>query len=264
MAHNVSPRLTHIAQDLTRVVFGRRSNESKLKRAWWCPSDAMIAAYADGMVGKRKRSWIELHLARCVRCRLLVADVIKGQRQFVLPAAPGALVAQAVALVGTRSTSRKWTWAAVGALAAILLVAAFVLTVRRPEQTILPSAPALPAPVIAKTETAPLLKTPAPEIVRGLRSAEAQLDVLYPHPDTVIQSEPLQFRWKTIPHASSYEVRVVKADGDLVWENEAEQSPLQMPADVALTNGSYFVWITAFLENGRTAKSVPVRFQVKR
>ncbi len=264
MAHNVSPRLTHIAQDFTRVLFGWRSNESKLKRDSWCPSDAMIAAYTDGVVGKRRRSWVELHLARCVRCRLLVADVIKAQRQSVLPAAPSALVAQAVALVGTRSASRKWTWAPVGALAAILLVAALDLTVRRPEQLILQSAPALPAPVIAKTESAPILKTPAPEIVRGLRTAEGQVDVLYPPTESVIHGEPLQFRWKPIPHARSYEVRVVKADGDLVWENEAEKSPLQMPADVALKNGSYFVWITAFLENGRTAKSVPVPFQVKR
>ncbi len=264
MAHNVSPRLTNTVQDLTRALLGRRSNESKLKPGWWCPSDDMIAAYTDGVVGKRKRFWVELHLARCVRCRLVVADVIKAQRQPTLPVAPVVLVAQAVALVGTQSASRKWTWAPVGALAAALLVAALVLTLRRPEQVIVQSAPALPAPVIAKTETAPILKTPAPEIVRGLGAAEGELNVLYPHADSIIQSEALQFRWRTIPHARSYEVRVVKADGDLVWEDQAEQSPLQMPADVALNSGSYFVWITAFLENGRTAKSVPVRFQVKR
>jgi hypothetical protein len=264
MVHNISPRLTDIAQDLTRALLGRRIDESKLKRGWWCPSDDMIAAYTDGVVGKRTRSWVEFHLARCIRCRLVVADGIKAQRQSELPAAPVALVGQAIALVGTRSASRKWTWAPAGALAAVLLVAALVLTVRRPEQTIVQSAPALPAPVIAKTETAPILKTPAPEIVRGLSGADGQLNVLYPHVDSVIQGEPLQFRWRTIPHARSYEVRVVNTDGDLVWQTEAEKSPLPMPADIALKNGSYFVWITAFLENGRTAKSVPVRFQVKR
>jgi len=67
-----------------------------------------------------------------------------------------------------------------------------------------------------------------------------------------------------ISHARSYEIRIVASDGDLVWEGQTETSSLRLPPGVALKDGSYFVWITAYLQDGRSAKSSPVPFLIKR
>jgi hypothetical protein len=66
-----------------------------------------------------------------------------------------------------------------------------------------------------------------------------------------------------MPQSRKYEVRVVRSDGDLVWEGQTDKSAVQVPAEVTVKEGSYFVWITAFLEDGHTAKSAPVHFLVK-
>jgi hypothetical protein len=79
-----------------------------------------------------------------------------------------------------------------------------------------------------------------------------------------MSSDRLQFSWKPIPHSRNYGVQIVKSDGDLLWEGQTDKSVLQLPTEVTLGDGAYFVWITAYLEDGRTEKSEPVRFQIKR
>lgn len=264
MPDNSFPNLTRAAEDFTMVLFRRGSNESKLKRSWWCPSDASIAAYADSVAGKRKRSWVEFHLARCHRCRLVVADIIKAQRQFDLPCPPAHLIGKAVGLVEPGRSRRRWFWVPAGALAGIALLAALAAILRsRPELSILPP-PAPPAPIVAEAKPAPSLQPATHDVVRGPRSAEPSPTVLSPHPGSIIQNQKLQFRWTPIPRSRAYELRILKADGDLVWQEETKESALQLPSDVVLKSGSYFLWITAFLDNGRTAKSAPVQFQIKR
>lgn len=259
-----SPKPTRVAEDFTMALFRRGSNESNLQRSWWCPSDHTIAAYTDSVVGQHKRFWIEFHLARCQRCRLVVADTIKAQRQSDPPFPPAHLIAEARGLFGQRRLPWRWIWAPAGALAGLASLATLAVIFRTPEPLTILSPPVPPAPIIAKSELAPILRSPTHDIVRGRRTGELLPILLSPHHDSIIQSERLQFRWKPIPHSRTYEVRIVKADGDLVWEGETEESALQVPSDVAVKNGSYFVWITAFLENGRVAKSAPVQFQIKR
>jgi len=119
-------------------------------------------------------------------------------------------------------------------------------------------------PLIAKSEPAVAPRIPVREIVRKNTSEEPLPSIVLPRPDSVVTRERLKFAWKPIPHSRYYEVRVVTTDGDLVWEGQTEKSDLQPPSDVALQNGSYFVWITAYLADGRVAKSSPVKFVVKR
>lgn len=72
------------------------------------------------------------------------------------------------------------------------------------------------------------------------------------------------FTWTTISQSRHYEVRVVRSDGEPVWKGETEKPAMQLPAYLHLQDGVYFVWITASLDDGHTAKSPPVRFQVRR
>jgi hypothetical protein len=258
-----SPRVTRAEED-SHTTLIERGDESRLNRKWWCPSDYMIAGYTDGVLGKRKRAWVEFHLARCHRCRLLIADVVKAQREPDLSLPPVQVFQKAIGLVPPRPAPRRWVWVPLGALAGIALLAVFTIVPRKPQQLVVvkPAAPA--APLIAKSEPAPAVRTPVPDIVRKPRTPESLPTILSPQADSVVSSDRLQFSWKPIPHTRNYGVQIVKSDGDLLWEGQTDKSVLQLPTEVTVGDGSYFVWITAYLEDGRTEKSEPVRFQIKR
>ena len=133
---------------------------------------------------------------------------------------------------------------------------------RKPEPMIGRIAPTPAAPLVARSEPPPA-RAPLPDVVRTRKIPAFVLTVLSPQPESVMSGDTLRFSWKPLPHSRNYEVRIVKPDGDLIWGGETPRPALQVPSDVALQDGSYFVWITASLEDGQTVKSAPVHFTVK-
>ena len=263
MPDSHSPQFPGFGEDLAVKPLEGEPDRT-LRRKWWCPGDHTVAAYADGVLGERRRSRIESHLSACLRCRLLVADAVKAQRESDVAPAPVHLIQKARELGVRRRLSRLWLGVPAGALAGIAMLVAVTMTERKPEPTIARPVQAPAAPLIARSE--PLLSPlqPVPDVVRNRRIPEFVPTILSPQPGSVIRSNELQFSWKPIPRSRTYEVRVVKPDGDLIWEGDTPQSALQVPSDVALQDGSYFVWVTASLEDGKKMKSAPVRFLVQR
>ncbi len=259
-----SSKMTMADEDF-RSMLGRSGKDKALPgRKWSCPADETIAAYADGALGDVRRAWVEFHLAGCRRCRLLVGWVIKAQREMDPPLPRAELKWKAIGLVGRKSSSRRWIWAPVGALGAVALLAFATVVSRKPEKLIIQAPPSPSAPLIAKSEPSAPLRPPVPEISRKRTSAELLPSLISPHADSVVRRERLDFSWKLIPHSRYYEVHVVTSDGDLVWQGQSESSELRPPSDLVVREGSYFVWITAYLADGRVAKSSPVKFIVKR
>jgi len=146
--------------------------------------------------------------------------------------------------------------------AGVAFVVITTLMLRSPQQLIMttPSAPA--TPVIAKSEPAPNLRPPVADMVRKLSSADAVPSVVFPKPDKVVTRDRLEFTWKVVPRSRYYEIHVVTPEGEPVWEAQSEAAFLKVPSDVTLNNGSYFVWISAYLDDGRLQKSAVIRFQV--
>ena len=251
-------------EELPEMLFGNRRNHTLPSRGWVCPGDLRIAAYADGVLGKRKTELLELHLASCPRCRLIVADVVRAQRQLDTPQPPLELMRRAVGTVRQDSQSWRWIWVSVGALASIALVATLAVLSREPKQIIVISPPAPSAPYVAKSEPVEAPKASERDLVRKPQTTDTVPTILFPPPDSVVRGDLLKFRWRPISGSRYYGVRVVKSDGDVVWEDQTEKSTSHPPSDIALTEGSYFVWVTANLADGRIAKSPPVRFLVKR
>ena len=79
-----------------------------------------------------------------------------------------------------------------------------------------------------------------------------------------MERNPSKSDGRGVPKARSYEVSVVASDGDLIWKGETRKRFLAMPSELRLENGSYFVWVTSYLPGGRTAKTAPISFVVKR
>jgi hypothetical protein len=148
-------------------------------------------------------------------------------------------------------------------MALIILITVGVAVYREPEKLAVPSPMPPAAPMLARTEPLSSSKAPSREILRKPVFSEAVPVIIFPLADTAVPRRQLKFNWKPISQSRYYELRVVASDGDLLWEGHTEKSVLRLPADVMLKRGSYFVWITAYLADGRVAKSSPVRFVVK-
>jgi Putative zinc-finger len=239
-------------------------NQGFASRARNCPKDEAIAAYVDGNVDATARSRVESHLANCAHCRGLVADVMK-MKESDSPAIPLQLKQRAVALAAPRSRRMQWIlWPAVAAGAACALIIG--LWVRGPQEVSvpIPSSPTAPAPtVIAKSEPAPALRQPNGEVERSLTASSHLPVLIFPQKNNVLTPQQLEFKWKAIPQSRYYEIRVVTADGDLVWSAQSENLNLRPPSDLELKDGAYFVWISAYVESGPVQKSAPVRFVVR-
>ena len=236
-------------------------NQGFASRAWNCPKDEVIAAYVDGNVDATARSRVESHLADCAHCRGLVADVVK-MNESDLPAIPLQLKQKAVALATPRSRRLQWIlWPTVAAGAACALIIG--LWIRSPQQVNLPSTPPAAPTVIAKSEPAPALRQPSREVERNFTVSSHLPVLIFPQENNVLTPQQLEFKWKAIPQSRYYEIRVVTADGDLVWSAQSENLNLRPPSDLELKDGAYFVWISAYLESGPVQKSAPVRFVVR-
>ena len=257
-----SLRMTMAEENSRGKCLPGHDDRSSPHRRWKCPSDEMIASYLDGTVDSPSRSRLESHLADCEYCRALVAELAKVPRDREMPSLPAGLMQRAVALVPPKSTRMHWVWVPATAVAGTAFLVIVAIVLRSPELRLIPSRPTPPAPIIAKSEPAQTLSAPAHEIVRKPFSVDVLPSVVSPQQGSSVARERLEFQWKRVPHSRYYEIHVVTSEGDLVWEGRSEASVLQPPTDVRLNDGSYFVWITAYLESGREAKSAPVSFSL--
>jgi hypothetical protein len=78
-----------------------------------------------------------------------------------------------------------------------------------------------------------------------------------------VPGEGLEIRWRGVPGALAYDVRLVTSEGSLVWEGRTEATAVPLPEDVHLEPGRrYYVWVSAHLSEGRTLKSDAFGFSV--
>jgi hypothetical protein len=247
-----SPKVTMADEDLRG-----RNDRGLPSRKWSCPEDDVLAVYTDGALRGIGKRWVEFHLSGCARCRSIVAEAVKAQRELDLPSPPAELRWEAIGFAAPRPARKRWVWLPVGALAVVALLVAGSVVLHKPESLIIQSPPSPSAPIIAKSEP---LAVPRTDVVRKPTSTEPLLSIVSPRQKSVVSRDQLKFVWKSIAKASYYEVRVVTSDGDLVWQGQTEKTDLQAPRDVVVRDGSYFVWVTAYLTDGRLAKSAPLKF----
>lgn len=226
-----------------------------LGRTGRCPSTDQLAAYIDGKLNEVERSGIERHLADCRDCLSLVAGAI-SDINAAATATPTWLRQRAESLGGGReSRSRRWAWALVPALACLLAVA---VVVRRPTKHVTESL--TPAPM---TFPSPATGGTAGESTRSGNRQQEAAQLLVPSKGAVIKRSELRFEWKAVPNASSYWIRITTIEGGLVWESRSEQPHAQPPKTVRLDGKDYFVWVTAYLDDGQALHLDPVQFRVR-
>jgi hypothetical protein len=242
----------------------RSGGNVPITRRWTCPNEETIGGYVDNALSETDKARVGLHLSKCERCRAIVADIVKLQRETELPVPPFELARRSVQSARATSASARWIWApaAAAALAFIVLVTVVIGLLREPQKLLVSLAPPS-APMVAKAEPLTPRKTPTREILRKPEVSETLPVILSPQRDSAVVRGHLEFNWTPVLHSRYYEISLVTSDGDLLWEGQTEKSVFHLPSEVRLKRGSYFVWITAYLADGRMEKSSPVRFVVK-
>lgn len=226
-----------------------------------CPDEQELAAYVDQQLIGAERERVESHLAKCDSCLQQVGFLIRRAHGAATPV-PARLLAGAKELKTAAQRRPPMTWQWAGAAAAIALVAISAVVWRetqlnhakeqavRVATTQRPQAPVIPRGPNSEAETS----------VRG-GSAGASLPVmLSPRPGATVDASVFIIRWEPIANAVAYEVRVVTADGSLVWQKRVREAWVRPPSRTLRPGKKYFVWVRALLPDGDTQVSPAVSF----
>lgn len=241
-------------------ISGRETGRS---RSWRlkCPGDDVLAGYLDGALDNAARTRIELHLADCTPCRSLIGDVAMMQRSDDDMPLPLGLKQRAVA--STAPSPKRTRWILIPAAAAgftFLLIVTVLL--REPKNDVGPISTSPGAAVVAKSDIPLPVGQVTPNVVRKGPSLEALPILIAPREGSVIELDKPVFKWKPVSRARYYEIHVVTSEGEPVWQGQSNRIGGNLVAGTTLKNGTYFVWVSAYLVDGRVQKSAPVSFVV--
>jgi hypothetical protein len=177
----------------------------------------------------------------------------------------------AAAAESTNSTPQRnqgWYWAtATFAIASAAVVAAVLLWSHQAPQLrsvvfgpqMAP--PPAPAVALAAIPSRPIGTRGTPDILRS-KQLGRELVVLTPLQESSVGRVSV-IRWQVIEHAVYYDVRLLSADGDVLWREQVDTDHATVPSHVALVPGSqYFVLVRAYLADGKTVDSRAVGFKV--
>jgi len=81
-----------------------------------------------------------------------------------------------------------------------------------------------------------------------------------PREGAVLKRGQLNFSWRPLAGAVSYEIKIVTEEGSLVYSETTTQ--IQLQPNTKLAPGKYFVSVVAQMPDGRTASSRMVKFRL--
>lgn len=219
----------------------RRSGSRTWEWAPECPDEHEIAAYVEGTIGDSARDVVELHLADCERCSLLVGTL---SRLEIEPAqgVPAEMLVRAERLAGARPA--RWSrYLPHLAAAAVLVLAVGILFNTREE-------PPVRSEADYRTTRGP--------------AAQPEMKILSPTTGAGIGAEELLVRWTEIPGTRYYVVRIVTASGALVTEQRVTETEWRPGSKVSLATGEeYYVRVEAYPAAGPSTGSIHVPFTVR-
>ena len=226
-----------------------------------CPDEHELAAYVDQQLIGAERERVESHLAKCDSCLQQVGFLIRHADGVATPV-PARLLASAKQLetAAPRNPPIAWQWAGVAAAIAVVAIAGGLW-----REAQLNNAGGHPVQVAtAQREQAPGIPgNPNPEAetsVRGGSPGVSRPVVLTPRPGATVYPSDFIIGWEPVANAVAYEVRVVTADGSLVWRKRVRDISVRPPIHTLRPGRKYFVWVRAFLPDGDTQVSAAVSF----
>jgi hypothetical protein len=241
------------------------------ERGWSCPDDEELAAYVEQNLSRPQRERVERHMSGCKSCRDKIGFLVKAQSFESPEAAPPHWLARARGLTssgGSPSIAHGWYWggAVAAAACAVLAVGLWIKPgAKVSAPTSLSSPPvASSTVVIARSEgVKPVGRTAPDSVARTQAQIELSPHIVFPKPESAVAGEGLEFRWKETKGALYYEARLLSSEGDVLWEQRVDALSAPLPATVILRpHETYFLWVRAYLAEGKVVQSKATRFTV--
>ena len=204
-----------------------------------CPAPATLAAVADGSLPTAEREAVSAHIADCERCLGELAAIVRlGRDQDrPLPASLRARVAR----------PPRPTWQTAAAVAATFVLSVSGWWLMSPS-----GQPSQPPEVRVD------------DVVRsGASGAEVPL-VTHPPANGQLSADAVSFSWRPVASALTYRLRVMRDDGQLVWEGETSTTTARLGGASLPQALPLYIAVTAVLPDGRTARAPAVPFSVAR
>jgi hypothetical protein len=193
------------------------------------PTEDDWVRLASGAMTERERSATLDHVVRCTGCAAVyrgLVDLEEGARALD-PSVPQHLGASGLTL---GQTARWGTWAAVAAAAAV------VVAIAQPRKALAPASSV----------------TPAPSTGLELRGAARRPEPT--EPLGAVARWPERVRWSATDGARGYRVRILDAEGELIWTSPlVAATEIAWPAAVAPRPGRLYWQVIALPEGGREA-----------
>lgn len=224
------------------------------------PDEQELAAYVNQQLIGAERERVESHLAKCDSCLQQVGFLVRRAQGAAAAPVPAWLLARAKAIdsAGQKSSPVRWQWAGAAAAMAMVVISVALWPGRR---AIRPDEPPFPIATAQQRPAPGLSGNPNAEAsVRGRSPDASRPLVLSPRPGATIYASDFTIRWEPISNAVAYEVRVVTADGSLVWHKRVREASVTPPARILRAGRKYFVWVRALLPDGDTQLSPAVNF----
>lgn len=260
-------------QDDPRSVFSLTHWNAQHQR-WRCPCEETLAAFTERRLANKAAERVRAHLADCGYCLGHVTFLLESE-DLALPEVPAGLLVRARETATRREPYRYllWRWGTMAATVGCVALAGSLWLHRKDLPTALPAASdASTAGVVVHPPGSPVTAAghephkPIEEPTHGIRhgvSRSSAPTLVTPREGAVVKRSGLEFRWTGPSRALFYEVRIVTAEGDLVWEGRSNDRWIKIPPVLTLDAGqTYFVWVRAYLPEGKSVQSKASSFRV--
>lgn len=219
----------------------------------FCPGGYEIAAFLEGKLNQADIERSERHLANCSYCRARATVLTRLYKNGDDVQIPDSLMAAANQF-GNQPRRLRLSRAPAWAMAAVVILALFTIVDKEP----------LPIPT---TGIQPLQGNTAGTEIRELRNINrtyASPRVLTPIEGASVHPDELTVHWTEVPGSLYYDVRLVDAEGFMIWRERVTKTQSDLPEQLRLISGNlYFVRVDAYLAEAKSISSPHVKFTIK-
>jgi hypothetical protein len=263
--------MPHLTKETGELL--RSAGSAVPERTRFCPDDASIAEYFEGLGDEREADGLTHHLSGCGYCQHRIGMMARIDGEADKTELPEHLVAMAKQMVGrnlqpgstsvtaprdTRQLSGVGRRVPMWATAAVMVLV-LTIVLERPE---LSSPEAIGAPDQDIPDSRPDTDQP----MRQLRSVSNEVQgprVLSPERGRMVDPSSLTVRWTTVEGTLYYDFYLLSDAGDLLVKERLTATQWSSGQPFELKPGAeYFIRVDSFLPDGNTVSSEHVDFKV--
>ena len=209
-----------------------------------CPDDQLLTAALDGEYRIIEKPAFEEHVSSCDYCLARLGRIGRLRRGAAEAEISELTMARAQRLMPARLAVRPApVWAAAATIGFAAILTAFWLS-RPPE---LPDSTAIPVPEVRNID---------PDAYRP--------QVVFPRQGSFVDLREPLFEWAPVQGSLHYDVRIVSADGTLIWQERVQTPEWRLPEHLRLAAGEqYYFRVDAYLTQAQRLSSRHVMFRIR-